>query len=183
MVNRVAILIDGGYLDRVLKDEFQGTRIRFDALSKQLAGDSDILRTYYYYCPRYQENNPTIEESERYERQQSFFTKLGNLPRFTVRLGRLAYRVDGNLERPRFEQKMVDMYLGVDMVKLAVKQEIQEVILVAGDSDFIPAVQAAKQEGVLVRLCHGGNSSEDLRRECDERIQFSPQIVEAVRRE
>ncbi len=183
MANRVAIFIEGAYLDFVLKHEFQGVRIGYEVLSKHLAGDSDILRTYYYHCPAYQGNPPTKEESGRYAAQRKFFTALEDLPRYTVRLGRLEYRGSDQSGNPSYQQKRVDILLGVDMVQLAVKQVIQEVILVAGDSDFIPAVVAAKQEGVLVRLFHGATPHNDLRRECDERIQFSPQIIEAVRRE
>ena len=182
MANRVAIFIDGAYLDFVLKDEFQDARVNYEALSKHLAGDSDILRTYYYHCPAYQGNPPTKEQSERYATQRKFFAALEDIPRYTVRLGRLAYRGNDLSGHPKYEQKRVDILLGVDLVQLAAKQAIQEAILVAGDSDFIPAVVAAKQEGVLVRLFHGVRPHNELRLECDERIQFSSKIIDAVRR-
>ena len=51
MPGRVAIFIDGAYLEFVLRDEFHEARIDHQALSKHLAGDSDILRTYYYQLP------------------------------------------------------------------------------------------------------------------------------------
>ena len=89
MANRVAIFIDGAYLDFVLKDEFHDARIDYEALSKHLAGDGDILRTYYYHCPVYQGNPPTKTERERYATQRKFFAALENIPRYTVRLGRL----------------------------------------------------------------------------------------------
>ncbi len=79
MPGRVAIFIDGAYLEFVLRDEFQEARIDHQALSKCLAGDSDILRTYYYHCPVYQGNPPTKEESERYAAQRRFFTALRTL--------------------------------------------------------------------------------------------------------
>ena len=181
MPNRVAIFIDGAYLDFLLKEEFQDARINYEALSKHLAGDSDILRTYYYHCPAYQGNPPLKEESERYAAQRKFFTALEDIPRYTVRLGRLAYRGSDKFGHPRYEQKRVDILLGVDLVLLAAKQTIQEAILVAGDSDFIPAVQVAKQEGVLVRLFHGGRPHNELWQECDERNQFSSAIIDTVR--
>lgn len=112
MANRVALFIDGAYLDYVLKEEFRGARIDYRALSERLAGDSDILRTYYYHCPPYQGNPPTREERERYSTQRSFFNTLDRLPRYTVRLGRLAFRGVDEHGRPRFEQKRVDILLG-----------------------------------------------------------------------
>ncbi len=69
------------------------------------------------------------------------------------------------------------------MVQLAAKQAIQEAILVSGDSDFIPAVLAAKQEGVLVRLFHGAKPHNELWKECDERNQITQTLIDAVRRQ
>lgn len=69
------------------------------------------------------------------------------------------------------------------MVQLAAKQVIQEAILVAGDSDFIPAVAVAKSEGLLVRLFHGAKPHTDLWQEADERIQFTQTIIDQVRRQ
>lgn len=183
MPNRVAIFIDGAYLDFVLRDEFQGAPIDYGALSTQLAGDADILRTYYYHCPVYQGNPPLPEESARYSAQRKFFAALENLPRYMVRLGRLEFRGNDQSGRPQYEQKRVDILLGVDLVQLATKQTIQEAILLAGDSDFIPAVIAAKQEGVLVRLYHGARPHTDLWQECDERHPISQRIIDAARRE
>ena len=71
LANRVAIFIDGAYLDHVMKDEFGGMRLDYAALSKRLAGDSDILRSYYYHCPPFQSNPPTQDERERYATKES----------------------------------------------------------------------------------------------------------------
>ena len=146
MPNRVAIFIDGAYLQHVLRDEFASAQIDFQALSDTLAGGSDILRSCYYDCPAYQSDPPTEEERTRYRAQRAFFDWLDKLPRYAVRLGRLERRRDAQGEY-RFEQKRVDILLGVDMVQLAAKRAIQEAVLVAGDSDFIPAVeQPSKKE-------------------------------------
>ena len=59
MANRVAIFIDGAYLDNVIRSEFQNARIDYQALSERMSGDSDILRTYYYDCLPYQRDPPT----------------------------------------------------------------------------------------------------------------------------
>ena len=183
MPNRVAIFIDGAYLDFVLREEFHDARIDYQALSNLLAGDGEILRTYYYHCPVYQGNPPTQDERQRYAAQRQFFSALENIPRYTVRLGRLAYRGNDEHGRPKFEQKRVDILLGVDMVLLAAKHAVQDVVLVAGDSDFIPAVEAAKSEGLLVRLYHGANRHSDLWQLADERIRFTETTINNVRRQ
>ena len=73
--------------------------------------------------------------------------------------------------------------LGVDLVLLAAKQSINEAILVAGDSDFIPAITVAKSEGVLVKLYHGARPHSDLKQEADERIQITQGLVDTIRRQ
>ncbi len=180
MANRAAIFIDGAYLDYLLKEEFGGVRIDYRALSERMAGDSDILRTYYYHCPSYQGNPPTQDERERYSVQRRFFEMLERLPRYTVRLGRLAWRGVDDRGRPRYEQKRVDILLGVDMVQLAAKQNIHEALLFAGDSDFIPAVTAAKTEGVVVKLFHGEKPHSDLWQEADERTRITQDFIDSV---
>ncbi len=182
MAGRAAIFIDGAYLDFVLRDEFQSISIDYQAFSALVSGDADILRTYYYHCASYQSNPPTDEERARYSSQRSFFASLEKLPRYTVKLGRLAVRYDRQGNR-RFEQKQVDILLGVDLVQLAAKQNIQEAILVAGDSDFIPAIRAAKAEGVLVKLFHGAYPHNELWQEADERFRIDRPLIDAIKRQ
>ncbi len=181
MAGRVAIFIDGGYLDKLLRTEFRQSRIDYQLLSEKLAAGSDILRTYYYHCPVYQSDPPTQEERERYAAQRRFFDMLERLPRYMVRLGRLARRVD-ETGKARFEQKRVDILLGVDMVLLAAKQTIQEAVLLAGDSDFIPAVAVARSEGVLIRLFHGESPHSELWQEVDERTRITQDFINSIRR-
>ena len=166
----------------MLRDEFNKARIDYGALSAQMAGDLDILRTYYYDCLPYQGNPPTQDESNRYSRRRSFFSMLNSLPRYNVRLGRLAFRGVDATGKPRFEQKRVDILLGVDMVQLAARRTIQEAILLAGDSDLIPAVAAAKSEGVVIRLFHGQRPHNDLWQEADERTRITQDFVDSILR-
>ncbi len=145
MPNRVAVFIDGAYLEHVLKEEFGKPQIDFQALSEKLAGGSDILRSYYYHCPAYQSDPPTEEERKRYSGRRRFFEALERLPRYSVRLGRLARRGPDGQGAYRFEQKMVDILLGVDMVLLAAKHSIQEAVLIAGTATSYPQYQSPRR--------------------------------------
>lgn len=49
-------------------------------------------------------------------------------------------------------QKGVDMRLGVDIAHLALKQQVNTIILVTGDADFVPAAKLARREGVKIIL-------------------------------
>lgn len=45
-------------------------------------------------------------------------------------------------------QKAVDMRIGLDIASLAFKHQVDQIILVAGDSDFVPAAKLARREGI-----------------------------------
>ncbi len=46
------------------------------------------------------------------------------------------------------QQKGVDMKIGVDISSLAYKKQVDQIILIAGDSDFVPAAKLARREGI-----------------------------------
>lgn len=46
------------------------------------------------------------------------------------------------------QQKGVDMRIGLDIASLAQKKLANQIILIAGDSDFVPAAKHARREGV-----------------------------------
>jgi uncharacterized LabA/DUF88 family protein len=182
-----AVYLDAGYIEKVLMHEHPGQRIDYDLLVKEMAGGDDLLRAHYYNCLPYQSNPPDQDEVERFEKKRRFIDALEMLPRFTVRLGRLALMGVGGDGRKIFQQKRVDLMLGVDMALLAAKGKITTVALFTGDSDTIPAVEAVKQEGVVVKLWHGAlrgaqSPSRDLYRLCDERYEFGRDVVERIRR-
>lgn len=45
-------------------------------------------------------------------------------------------------------QKGVDMRIGLDISTLTLKRQVDTIILVAGDSDFVPAAKLARREGI-----------------------------------
>lgn len=49
---------------------------------------------------------------------------------------------------PTFKQKGVDMRIGVDITSLAYEGLIDQIILIAGDSDFVPAAKLARRKGI-----------------------------------
>jgi uncharacterized LabA/DUF88 family protein len=188
-MNRAAIFIDGTYLNKLLEREFHRIRIDYHLLAQHLAQEADILRTYYYHCPPHQSNPPTEDELQRARSSEQFFAALRRLPRFQVRLGKLAYRGQDNDGRPIFIQKRVDIMLSVDMVQLAATRQITQAVLLAGDSDFVPAVEVAKRHGVLMMLWHGptrggigGSVHHELWNEADERYELTDEIIQTLRR-
>jgi uncharacterized LabA/DUF88 family protein len=45
-------------------------------------------------------------------------------------------------------QKGVDMRLGLDIASLAFKRQVNQIILISGDADFVPAAKLARREGI-----------------------------------
>ena len=49
-------------------------------------------------------------------------------------------------------QKGVDMRLGLDIASMAFKAQVDQIVLVAADSDFVPVAKLARREGIDVVL-------------------------------
>ncbi|MFC0244680.1 NYN domain-containing protein [Falsochrobactrum ovis] len=47
-------------------------------------------------------------------------------------------------------QKGIDMRLGIDVASLAYKNAVDQIIMIVGDSDFVPAAKLARREGIDV---------------------------------
>lgn len=46
------------------------------------------------------------------------------------------------------QQKGVDMRIGLDIASLSYKRLVDQIVLIAGDSDFVPAAKHARREGI-----------------------------------
>ena len=188
---RLAIFIDGGYLANLAEHHFRirvdheklGNEIR-DVIAGSTREPLDLLRTYFYDCLPYQGNPPTNEEAQRFSRKRSFFSALQRLPNYKIRQGRLMHRGDDAHGRPIFQQKRVDLMIGLDIAGLAAKQQITHAALLSGDSDLLPAVEAAQQEGVAVWLVHGPQSTyaRELWNLADDRLSIDRGFMQRVER-
>lgn len=45
-------------------------------------------------------------------------------------------------------KKTVDMKIGLDIASLAYKKLVDKIVLISGDSDFVPAAKLARREGI-----------------------------------
>lgn len=58
----------------------------------------------------------------------------------------------------KFRQKGVDMKIGLDISSLSMGKIVDRIVLVTGDSDFVPAMKFARRQGIqvcLATLHHG----------------------------
>jgi uncharacterized LabA/DUF88 family protein len=159
---RYAVFVDAGYLyaasgalllEATSRREY---RVAAEKLIKALTGHADdqllgeLLRLYWYdAAPRRQ---PTVDQRV-----------IANLPLVKLRLGNL---------NAQGQQKGVDAQLRADLEALARHRAITDAVLLAGDEDMLPAVEAAQRYGVRVHLwgvepTHGSNQAEWLVWESD----------------
>ena len=112
-------------------------------------------------------------------RMTSMHTDLARSPYFALRMGELSFNgwrvkakalnakaaqiaITADQLQPNISQKGVDMRLGMDIAALTLKGLAGIIVLVTGDSDFVPAMKFARREGAqlfLVTLGHGVKES------------------------
>ncbi|MFH0799403.1 MAG: NYN domain-containing protein [Pseudomonadota bacterium] len=181
-MDKVAIFIDAGCLDKILQNSFGKPRLDFRKLIAALSEGKELLRAYYYHCMPYQGTNPTLEEKDRYRKKQSFIHRLSEIPRLECRQGRLARYSDPSVKGGlRYEQKRVDVMMAGDLVRLSATGKINDAILITGDSDFVPAIIETKQFGIVVHLFYVPPINDELREACDERTIISQELIDKIR--
>jgi uncharacterized LabA/DUF88 family protein len=161
-MSRYAIMVDVGYIyasaGELLFSAASRREYRVDAdkliqaltrhAEEQLRGE--LLRIYWYDAAR--DRVPTIDQRV-----------IAQMPWVKLRLGNL---------NARGQQKGVDAQIRADMEALARHRAINDAVLVAGDEDMVPAVEAAQAYGVRVHLWgveppYGTNQAERLVWESD----------------
>ncbi|MHA6711118.1 LabA-like NYN domain-containing protein [Dehalococcoides mccartyi] len=170
-LERVMIFIDGSNMYHYLKSHFQRTDIDFGCFCSKIAGHRRLVRIYYYNAEVGRK-----EEPERFNDQKKFFTSLGKIPYMELRLGRLVY--SGWPATPPYE-KGVDVLLSTDMLSHGFKNNFDTAILVAGDSDFVSALQAVKDNGKNVEVALFGkeSTSVELRKVADKIIAVDGRLL------
>ena len=121
-----------------------------------------------------------LGRTDDYKWTMEFFDELKRFRKVALRMGRLSEeQVVYNLKNEAFkklmngtlkpediteqdmtlnlEQKGVDMRIGIDISSLAFKKQVDQIILVSGDSDFVPAAKQARREGIDFLLSPMGN--------------------------
>lgn len=142
--------------------------------------EAKLFRSYYYDAPSLDStiNNPIdgseirFSESDLYRNNRRLLDELELKPNFAVRTGALAHHgwrlrpsvlEDKKIENgelkitaadimPDVKQKGVDLKIGLDIAWIALKRIASVLILVTGDSDFVPVMKFARKEGLQVML-------------------------------
>lgn len=147
-----------------------------------ILADSDLLRIYYYDAPPANGTitNPidgtvvNLGNTQIHQRNTQLLDQLELLPNFAIRKGETVVRgwrigqkaLKSMMKNPRspvaadltpnIEQKGVDLRIGLDISRLALRDMVRTIVVVTGDSDMVPAFKFARREGVRIILDHMG---------------------------
>jgi uncharacterized LabA/DUF88 family protein len=166
---KVAILIDGGFLRvvaRKAKKKYDPDFIeKFAHLCVSV--DESIFRILYYDCAPYggTVKLPVSGASHTYVSNDAWLHALSHRELFAVRRGVLKFRgfkprktpvppttlTDADFE-PIFEQKGVDMRIGLDIAAYSSNRAIDRIILASADTDCVPALKYGRKAGLQTVL-------------------------------
>lgn len=149
-----------------------------DGEQKGFTREHQLYRIFYYDCePLTKKHHYPISKkpvdfakSETATFRYAFFECLKEQRKVALRMGHLS-DISGWIIKPRVmkellagrkeyaslidedfmlevTQKTVDMKIGLDVASLTYKKFVDQIILVSGDSDFLPAAKLARREGV-----------------------------------
>lgn len=168
-MERVAILMDGGHVRALAKRARKAFEAQF-LLDLGLACRTDaesVRRILFYDCSPFQGTVTLPVSGDRMEFTGSdrVLRELAQLDHVAVRRGVLKFRgwlpkrvpiagrelTDGDF-RPEFEQKGVDMRIGLDIANYAANRSVDRVVLVTNDTDCVPAMKYARRAGLQIIL-------------------------------
>ncbi len=167
--------------------------------------DEELFRIYFYDCPPFEKPKVKPLSGEKIDfaatatsrRRRALHEKLALMDYVAIRRGELSFNgwvlsretTENLIEtkraliaddlQPDFEQKRVDMKIGLDVAWLASKRIVDRIVLVTTDSDFVPAMKFARREGVQVVLVTMGETrvKQELKEHADEvrNVSFNAQ--------
>lgn len=202
MRSRSVTVIDGNFFQNVRRQYIPDSEWK----NEHLEAFCDLIVPNYhwrfrtYYVDSYPPINYSDPQKSREERDQreEHFKEIERLDRFSAIRGESRYSskrgyvefstlpqgIDPEPFRHhpvsvrRTEQKQVDVLIASLIARIAYGGESKHITLITGDQDFIPAVESAKNAGVIIRLIfHKGGTaktSEKLYDVVDERKDAGP---------
>jgi len=139
MSKRAMVFIDGNNLYFGLKKNVGNYNLNYGDFIKKISDGYDLVRAYFYTALFRKEDDENLHMS-----QQKFLTYLMEVPYMQIMPGRLERRGEELVE------KGVDVRLAVDVVRFGAAGQYDVAILVTGDGDYAPAVEAIKDMGLNV---------------------------------
>ncbi len=164
--------------NQVARDLYGGLLRNLRNTNKNLINKRELYRIFFYDCPPLvkRAQNPVSKKGFSFGNtpeaifRNDFHSELKRFRKVALRFGRIAddghwvinakktkellnhkitieQLTDGDVKYEA-RQKGVDMRIGLDISSLAYQKSVDQIILIAGDSDFVPAAKLARREGI-----------------------------------
>lgn len=167
---KVAVFIDGGHLRSYAKKAGKTFDQNFVSSVAQSCVNSGehLFRVLYYDCEPFcgQVKLPVSGSMTQLGQPSNLLKNLAKQELVAVRRGVLKFRgwerkqssftpgapnplTDADF-KPRFEQKGVDLRIGLDLITMADNGAVDIMILMTGDTDLIPALKIVRTKGFQV---------------------------------
>ena len=188
-IDRVMVFIDAGYLRKYCDEQYSDgiCGIKYDTLANLLARTAvspakpTVVRIFYYEgVPNEKDAEKISDDGDRkkvldkIKKKQTeldeYFKKIQDTDKLDIRKGHLVISLK---EDPR--QKGVDSQIAIDMITKAFQGQYDYAILLGGDADLIPIVEAVKHVGPNVMLAYfqESNYSDELTHVVDKRYAMT----------
>lgn len=204
---RYILLLDGGFINHKFVQAYshspsaQDIKNFSDSLLRYNDASDTLVRIYYYDSPPLdaQVKKPVsgavldLSKTDIYSSNHNKLAVLKRTDNFAVREGRLTFKgwklkqsaigkASADLSDADFskdiQQKGVDMKIGLDIAWISFNKIADRILVVTGDSDFIPAIKLARRNGIqvyLFTLAHG--VTDELTEHSDRLISNSINIL------
>lgn len=97
------------------------------------------------------------EELKRFRKVALRFGRIANEGQWKIKANKVKLLLNGKIQVSDLvdtdvhydaRQKGVDIKIGLDISSLSYMKAVDQIILIAGDSDFVPAAKLARREGI-----------------------------------
>lgn len=118
-----------------------------------------------------EKRNVSLAKTSQYKWMNEFHKELTHKRKFALRMGELLQTQEGYRLKKKslkellsgkktidqlttddltldIQQKGVDMKLGIDVASLSYGRFVDQIIMIAGDTDFVPAAKLARRQGI-----------------------------------
>jgi len=147
------LFIDSGYLSFISKyfGKNKPLKYKIEEFSERICRERKLQckKIYFYIASPFQSQIPTEQERKRKASYDKFIEKLKNIkPQIVIREGR-CQKINNT-----FQQKGVDTLMTMDLLKVPKKENVNTLIILTSDTDFVPIIKDIKSEGIKVILAY-----------------------------
>jgi len=184
---KVAILIDSMYLQNIA-NYYEISKLDIRKLQKLLLEENEMhFKTFVFdalpFTPR---ENATEEQKTNRTNKHKYLTRLSYFDRTKVEWGQV---------RPKFIkcnhcknqiitpiQKLVDVKLAVKLVYLSWSKIVDKIILITGDKDMLPAINAVENTTIPIKLVYANTprtiTSKEIIKCCSEKKELTKSDIQ-----